>query len=506
MDQQSSHSISRRKFIQSSAIASIGLSLAAPNLNFGKAKDAKLMKRSMGLMNFDATTLGLGGQGAIEATPAGEDPVKIILKAFEVGVNYFDTSNAYGKSQLMFGKAFQALNLIPGQSGYNEKLRNSIFLTSKTNIRWGKGGWRRKGLRNYTNGPDGSTAIDDVRRTLTQVFGDGNGYIPAGAYLDMVLIHNLTQMVEIDALYEGLDNLTPDREDIGALAALVDYRDGSNFTGLNPKEEKLIRHIGFSAHENAAVAMEMLQRDTRNVLDGMLIALNANDRLYFNMQYNPIPVAAAKNMGIIAMKVFADGAMYTKEAKWIWSPEKIVKTVGSPAVPSRQLIEYPLTTPGVHTSIIGIGHISDNPDECQLVQNMAASQIAPDGLSAQERKNIEEMASAIKEGQTNYFQLQKVDLSAPRVPLLDQYVRNDQRIVRLRWQTAYAGDEPIQRYEIWRDNKKVAQVNHEPQTTKTPFAFEDKAQDKAAHTYKIVSVDAINRTAATEEMPVVSSG
>jgi len=508
-------SISRREFIQTSAVATVGLSLA-PNLVFGKTKNADLMKRSMGLMNFEATTLGLGGQGAIEQTPVGQDPVKIILKAFEIGVNYFDTSNAYGRSQLRIGEAFKALNLIPGQAGYNEKLRNSIFLTSKTMIRWAKGGWEREGLGNWTEGYFGSKAITDLKRTMTQVFGDGNGTYPKGAYLDMVLIHNLTSMVEVDAVYEGLNNLTPNRDHIGALAALVDYRDGTNLTGLNPKEEKLIRHIGFSAHQNAAFAIEMLQRDTQNLLNGMLIAVNANDRLYFNMQYNAIPVAAAKGMGIIAMKVFADGAMYTKPAKWMWSPEKIIHTIGSPTLPSRDLIQYALTTPGVGTAIIGIGHISDNPQECQLVQNMAAAQIAPNGLSVEERRKIEKMANVVKNGRTNYYQhpiiddqqapLPKSELTAPRMPLIDHQVRNDQRFVRLRWQTAYAGDEPIQKYEIWRDNQKIATVDHKPQTTKIPFTFEDKVQDKVAHTYKIVTVDAVNRTAATAEMPVESLG
>jgi hypothetical protein len=90
------------------------------------------------------------------------------------------------------------------------------------------------------------------------------------------------------------------------------------------------------------------------------------------------------------------------------------------------------------------------------------------------------------------------------MPLIDHQVRNDQRFVRLRWQTAYAGDEPIQKYEIWRDNQKIADVPHKPQTTKIPFVFEDKVKDKSAYTYKIVTVDAINRIAATAEIPVES--
>ena len=54
--------------------------------------------------------------------------------------------------------------------------------------------------------------------------------------------------------------------------------------------------------------MEMIRRDEYGILDAMLVAINANDRKMLNMQYNVIEVAAAKNMGIIGMKVFADGA------------------------------------------------------------------------------------------------------------------------------------------------------------------------------------------------------
>jgi hypothetical protein len=48
----------------------------------------------------------------------------------------------------------------------------------------------------------------------------------------------------------------------------------------------------------------------------MLIALNANDRAYGAHQYNAIPAARAKGMGIIAMKIFSDGTFYGKEARF----------------------------------------------------------------------------------------------------------------------------------------------------------------------------------------------
>ena len=493
--------ISRRRFLQSTAVGAAGLSIA-PYLNCGKTGVTAPMKRPFGKLDFEVTTLGLGGQASIQWTPEDVDPVKIILKAFEMGVNYFDTSNLYGPSQANFGKAFQQLNLIPGQAGYDEKRRRSIFLTSKTHLRWAKGEPDIEGVGNWTHGPRGSKTIDDVKRTLSQIFGDGQGNYPEGAYLNLVLIHSLRTLAEVDALYAGVENTDPSAENIGALAALRDYRDGTNLTGLNPREEKLIRHIGFSGHFSPPVMMEMIQRDQYKILDGLLVAINPNDRLNFNMQYNVIPVAAAKNIGIIAMKVFADGALYSKAAEWSREPAHVVRTVGSPELPSRPLVEYALTTPGIGTAIIGIGEISENPEACQLTQNFSAAQILPAGLSETDRRAIEKTANQVKDGQTNYFQSGAEPLSAPQAVACTQQKRDDQRLVELTWHTAYAGDEPIKQYQIWRDDQKIATVEHRPQIDKTPFKYEDPVADEAAHTYKVVTVDAVDRTASSEALIV----
>ncbi len=490
--------ISRRRFMQTATLASAGLCLG-PHWAFGQANVTKSMRRDMGRLHFEATTLGLGGQASLQWTPEDVDPVRIILKAFNLGINYFDTSNAYGPSQTNYGKAFRELHLIPGQPGYDER-RREIFLTSKTMLRWAKGGWQKEGLRSFSNGPDGSHAVDDLKRTLTQIFGDGSGAYPPGSYLDMILIHNLTTMAEVEAAYEGLDKPDPGARHIGALPALLDYRDATNRTGLNPKEEKLVRHLGFSGHHSPPVMVEMIQRDEHNILDGMLVAINANDRLNFNMQYNVIPVAAAKGMGVIAMKVFADGAMYTKEANWSRKPEHVVRTVGSDSLPSRRLVEYTLSIPGISTLITGIGQISEDPKACQLQQNLSAAQIAPKGLSTSDRLAIEKMASAAKDGKTNYFQLPKQELTPPREAFAEQEMREGKRVVSLKWQTAFAGDEPISHYEIWRDCQKVNEVVHQPQISKKPFEFADAVRDTTAHTYQITTVDAAGHKAMTGEL------
>jgi hypothetical protein len=179
-----------------------------------------------------------------------------------------------------------------------------------------------------------------------------------------------------------------------------------------------------------------------------------------------------------------------------------VRTVGSAALPSRPLVEYSLSVPGIHTAIIGTGQIDDDSRSCQMQQNLAAAQTGV--LSASDRRDIEKLTASVKDGKTNYFQLPKQELTAPRQASIEQEVRGGQRVVRLKWQTAYAGDEPIVRYEIWRDHQKAGQVAHQPQTTMTPFAFEDAAAGQAARTYLIAAVDAAGRNVPTGDLAIAA--
>ena len=497
---QNQNRMNRRKFTKTTVLAAAGTAII-PGFISKCTKTPEPMKRSFGRLGFEVTTMGLGGQASLQWTPEGVDPVKIILKAFDLGINYFDTSNLYGPSQSNFGKAFRIKNLVPGLSGYDETLRDSIFLTTKTHLRFAKGDGEVKGVNNWTNGEQGTHTVDDLHRSLSLMFGDGKGSYPEGAYLDMVLIHNLNTREEVDALYEGLDNTDPDAERIGALAALRDYRDGTNLTGLNPRNEKFIRHIGFSGHFDPSVNMYMIQRDSTGLLDAMLVAINANDKLMFNMQHNVIPLAAAKNMGIIGMKVFADGAMYTKPAEWSENPKHVVRTVGSEGLPSSSLIKYTLTTPGIHVAIIGIGHISNKDAECQLTSNLAAAQILPEGLSETERASIETMAGKVKDGKTNYFQNTALALTAPKEVSIVQNREDNQRNATISWNTAFAGDSPIKTYEIWRDGAKITDIPFAPQMTTSPFTYSETLNDKTAHTYIMKVVDGKGRIA--ESMPVI---
>ena len=98
--------VSRRNFIKVSAISTAAvsaMSLGSCNVENVPAP----MKRKFGKLGFDVTSIGLGGQASLQWTPDDVDPVPIILKAFKLGINYFDTSNLYADSQLNYNKAFE---------------------------------------------------------------------------------------------------------------------------------------------------------------------------------------------------------------------------------------------------------------------------------------------------------------------------------------------------------------------------------------------------------------
>src|SRR5450759_4185408 len=158
--------MNRRKFAKTTVLAAAAAAIA-PGFITQCTKAPSPMKLVFGKLGFEVTTMGLGGQASLQWTPDGVDPVKIILKAFDLGINYFDTSNLYGPSQINFGKAFHIRNLIPGLSVYDETLRHSIFLTSKTHLRYAKGDGAIKGVNNWTNGDQGTHTIDDLHRSLS---------------------------------------------------------------------------------------------------------------------------------------------------------------------------------------------------------------------------------------------------------------------------------------------------------------------------------------------------
>ena len=201
---------------------------------------AQLITRRLGRTGRQVTTLGLGGQASIQWTAEGVDPIAIIEKAYHLGINYMDTSNIYGPSQHNFGEAFRRLGLSPSAGNYDPAAREQIFIASKTHIRTARRPEGKLFRTDYSEGMSDefgvSTAVDDVHRSLSLLFGDGRGAYPEGAYLDSIQFHNINTMDEVDMLFEGFDDPSPHRPWLGSLAAMLDLREGTNRTGCNPKK------------------------------------------------------------------------------------------------------------------------------------------------------------------------------------------------------------------------------------------------------------------------------
>ena len=73
-------------------------------------------------------------------------------------------------------------------------------------------------------------------------------------------------------------------------------------------------------------------------------------------------------------------------------------------------------------------------------------------------------------------------------------------MTKLEWQTVYAGDEPIVRYEILHYNIKVGEVAYKPQVTRDPFTYTETLSNSNAHNYRVLTVDSAGRKAETEDI------
>lgn len=446
--------IDRRKIL-----AVLG-SVPAAGLAYQRPTPAKatghLELRALGRTGRWVVPYALGGQASIQRTQDPIDPADIVVRAVEQGINYLDTANGYGPSQVHFGTAFRRMKLRPHESGYDAELRSRLFLATKTGRRFAK-----------DPAGQGPTAVDELKRSLTQIFGDGEGFIPEGAYLDSIQIHNLTTMEQVEQIYMGhAERGGKMPEQIGAIAALLDYRDGTNHTGLNPERKKWVRHVGITGHQSSAVLMNAIQRDTGHDLDTLLVALNAKDRAMSSHQYNVVPLARARGMGIIAMKIFADGTFYGKEARFSRGPADTILSVGKAgAATPEDLVRYPLGIPGVSCAIVGIGRIDRaKAENDQLIVNMTAGLAGVPGAS--EMRAIEKRVAELHPSDINYFQEKRGMLQPTGVK-----AEKDGDRLRVRWSTAFAGVHPIREYRIFSGSKLLAAVPYRPQMTLAPLEF-----------------------------------
>ena len=243
--------ISRREFLEATAIGGV----VAGSLT---AAEPKMPTRTLGKTGIEVSILSFGGGSRFYGfkTKAGEevgyrDPdkaVAIMLRAFELGVNYIDTADDYSNSEERYGLALKAHG------------RKGITVATKISAR------------------DGDGFNRTLERSLKRLGLD---------QVDILHLHGVMDdrdMARAEAPGAALEQLQ------------------------KAKEQKLTRFIGISCHAAPLTLQAALERHD---LDCTQMALNAAQSALQQPRGNTavfentaLPVAVRKNMGIIAMKIW----------------------------------------------------------------------------------------------------------------------------------------------------------------------------------------------------------
>jgi aryl-alcohol dehydrogenase-like predicted oxidoreductase len=200
--------------------------------------------RTFGSTGIQCSILGLGGESALYSH--SDAAVKIIVRALELGVNYFDTAPLYQDSELNYGEV----------TPYE---RNRMFLATKTDQRDRDSAWRQ-----FEN---------SLRRLRTN-------------YVDLLQIHHLDDHDEVDAV-------------LGPSGAVVMAEEA--------RAQGLARYIGITGHTDPEVLLRAL---AGHRFDSILLALNPADVHRLSFQDRLLPYADQTGIGIAAMKVFARGEVF----------------------------------------------------------------------------------------------------------------------------------------------------------------------------------------------------
>jgi aryl-alcohol dehydrogenase-like predicted oxidoreductase len=241
----------RREFLHTSA-AVIALAGCAGRRNSTgtssqppESPDPAIPRRVLGTTGQKVTVLVLGGVAAMKDAPTKDfHPAQLANAALDAGLNYFDTAAAYGDGQ--------------SERNYGEVLvtrRKEVFLATKT------------GDRSY----DG--ALRGVEASLKRLQTD---------HLDLLQVHGVSAKEDFTRW---------DKPD-GVMKALYRLR-----------EEKVTRFIGVTGHESPEAmrrAIELFDFDT------ILTTFNPTARR-LPFQRVVLPVARARQIGILAMKIMGGG-------------------------------------------------------------------------------------------------------------------------------------------------------------------------------------------------------
>jgi len=292
-------SISRRRFLEGTALGG----LAAGVTNAAEiGKDHKLPTRVLGKTGARVSILAFGGGSRFLMYTDEDKALEAVNRALDMGITYMDTAFGYGNglSETRVGKVMAA-----------RRKKDGIFLATKIEAR------------------NGDEAARTVEGSLKRLQTD---------QIDLVHIHSLEDEADL-AQIEAKD---------GILNRLLKFRD-----------EKAIRFIGITCHNDPTVLATALERHdfdcTQMALNAALAGMKGgkhgmeiNEAMKTSFETVALPVAVRKKMGIIAMKIYAQEGL-TGEA------------------PAEKLLYYSLSLP-VSLAVVGMPSLDFIEQNVQLAR------------------------------------------------------------------------------------------------------------------------------------------
>ena len=294
-------SISRRRFLEATALG--GMTACFPAAATGEAMP--LPTRLLGKTGAHVSIVAMGGGSRYLMYKEEEQALEALQKALDLGITYIDTSDDYGDNHLSerrIGKILKARKQKP-------------FLATKLSNR------------------NGREAARIVEQSLTAL---------QVQQVDLIHIHSLTT-----------------KEDL----ARIEAKGGVLDQLLNLRDQKMTRFIGITSHTDPHVLKTALERHdfdcTQMALNGALVGMKTGDGgMVPNQAMAPsfetvaLPVANRKQMGVIAMKVFAQDALL-------------------PHATPKELLYYSLSLP-VATAVVGMPKLEHIEENVQLAKNFRA--------------------------------------------------------------------------------------------------------------------------------------
>lgn len=229
---------SRRGFVATSIGGGLAGLAAIPAE--ASPKEKQVDRRPFGKTGAEVSIYGLG-LGSVFFKPNGDNPEeaqRIVTRALDFGINYWDTGRSYANSEELIGPVV-------------EKRRKEIFLVSKSLTR----------------------SYDEFMREL-----DASLKMLRTDHLDLYHMHNFE----------------PKKGDTSPKA-----REGAWKAAMKAKEQGMIKNFGVSGHSGSAILIEVIKAYDP---DAVLTTFPANRPDGGKYEDKLLPLAVSKDMAVIAMK------------------------------------------------------------------------------------------------------------------------------------------------------------------------------------------------------------